>query len=66
MADSFTLQHLVLRRASVACGGDEALNRILNVSAEDLRRWMEGKELAPPLVLNQALELANKPKQDCP
>ena len=53
------LQHLVLRKAVSVCGGDESLSRILNVSTEELRQWMEGTHPAPLPVFNQALRLVN-------
>ena len=53
------LQHLVLRKAVRVCGGEETLSRILNVATVDLRRWIDGRDAAPPPVVNEALRLVN-------
>jgi hypothetical protein len=59
MTSSSVLQHLVLRKALSICGSDETLSSLLNVSAVDLRRWIDGKEPAPLPVFNEAMRLVN-------
>jgi len=59
MAAPSVLQHLVLLKAVRVCGSGEGLSRVLSVPAFQLRRWIEGEDRAPLVVLNRAMRLVN-------
>jgi len=60
MPSSLVLQLLVLRKALNVCATEEALGRRLDVSKDDLRGWLTGKEAVPLAVFNRAMDLVNR------
>lgn len=55
-----TTQALVLRRAAEDIGGVEILRDWLGVTDEELKRWMDGDELAPTPVFNKAVQISSR------
>jgi len=41
-------------------GGVEALRDALGVADADLKRWMDGEELAPITIFNKAVQIASR------
>lgn len=59
MLSSSVLQHLVLHKAVLVCGGRDSLGRVLSVSGRELKQWIDGDRAAPVPVFNQAMRLVN-------
>jgi hypothetical protein len=55
-----TTQALVLQRAAEDVGGVEVLRDALGVADADLKRWMDGEELAPTPIFNKAVQIASR------
>ena len=60
MRSSLVLQLLVLRKALNVCASEEALGRRLDVSRDELRSWLTGKQAVPLSVFNRAMDLVNR------
>jgi len=60
MRSSLVLQLLVLRKALNVCATEDALGRRLDVSRDDLRGWLAGREPVPLAVFNRAMDLVNR------
>jgi hypothetical protein len=53
-------QALVLQRAAEDIGGVEILRDWLGVTDAELKRWMDGEEIAPTPVFNKAVRIASR------
>jgi hypothetical protein len=51
----------IIARAADAVGGEDALARLLNEDAEDVRAWTKGARLAPLSVYLKALDVLSGP-----
>jgi len=49
-----------MRKAVSVCGSDAHLSRVLQVPVLQVRRWIQGEEVAPLQVFNQTMRFVNR------